>query len=429
MKATVERTPLPTGREAADVLVVGASAAGLSTVEALRRQGYAGRVTVLGAETHPPYDRPPLSKQVLAGLWDPGRAQLRSREALSALEAEFILGEPAVGLDPATRTVRTASGHTLSADAVVVATGTRPRAFPGQAGLAGVHVLRTLDDALALRDALLDSARLVVVGDGVLGAEIAATARTMGLDVTVAGPQHAPMASQLGPRVADLLAELHTGRGVRLRLGAGVRRLVGSAGAVTGVGLDSGEVLSADLVVVAIGADPVTGWLQDSGLRVDNGLVCDSRCRAGEGVYAVGDVARWHHDQLGALLRLENRTNAGEQAMVVAANILGGDRAYTPVPYFWTDQFDTKIQVHGFIPTGADTGADAETDTDADANADAGMTVVDGDPATGRFVARYRHAGRVTGVLGWNMPKQTRLRRQGVADALADGPARATALR
>ncbi|WP_329377856.1 NAD(P)/FAD-dependent oxidoreductase [Streptomyces sp. NBC_01716] len=425
MKATVERTPLPTGREAADVLVVGASAAGLSTVEALRRQGYAGRVTVLGAETHAPYDRPPLSKQVLAGVWDPDRAQLRSREALSALEAEFILGEPAVGLDAATRTVRTASGHTLSADAVVVATGTRPRTFPGQAGLAGVHVLRTLDDALALRDALraalLDSARLVVVGDGVLGAEIAATARTMGLDVTVAGPQHAPMASQLGPRVAGLLAELHTGRGVRLRPGAGVRGLVGSAGAVTGVGLDSGEVLPADLVVVAIGADPVTGWLQDSGLRVDNGLVCDSRCRAGEGVYAVGDVARWHHDQLGALLRLENRTNAGEQAMVVAANILGGDRAYTPVPYFWTDQFDTKVQVHGFIPT----GADAETDADADA----GMTVVDGDPATGRFVARYRHAGRVTGVLGWNMPKQTRLRRQDVADALADGPARATALR
>lgn len=411
MTATVDRTPRTPHREAADVLVVGASAAGLTTVEALRRHGYTGKVTVLGAETHAPYDRPPLSKQVLAGTWQPDRAQLRPPEALSALDAEFILGDPAVGLDAATRTVRTRSGRTLRADAVVVATGTRPRTLPGQAGLAGVHVLRTLDDALALRAGLLRAGRLVVVGDGVLGAEIAATARTMGLDVTVAGPQHALMAGQLGQGVADLLAELHTARGIRLRLGAGVRGLVGSARTVTGVALDNGEVLPADLVVVAIGADPVTDWLHDSGLRVDNGLVCDSRCRAGEGVYAVGDVARWHHDRLGALLRLENRTNAGEQAMAVAANILGGERAYTPVPYFWTDQFDTKIQVHGVVPAGAD----------------AEMTVVDGDPATGRFVARYRREGRVTGVLGWNMPKQTRLRRQDVADALTAGPARTSA--
>ncbi|MEV8350387.1 NAD(P)/FAD-dependent oxidoreductase [Streptomyces niveus] len=410
MRATADPISHTPQREAVDVLVVGACAAGLTTVEALRRHGYRGKVTVLGEETHPPYDRPPLSKQVLAGTWQPDRAQLRPREALSALDADFILGDPAVGLDAVTRTVRTASGRALRADALVVATGTRPRTLPGQSGLAGVHVLRTLDDALALRAGLLDATRLVVVGDGVLGAEIAATARTMGLDVTLAGPQHAPMAGQLGHGVADLLAELHTARGIRLRLGAGVRALIGSAGAVTGVGLDNGEVLPADLVVVAIGADPVTDWLRDSGLRVDNGLVCDSRCRAADGVYAVGDVARWHHDQLGALLRLENRTNAGEQAMAVAANILGGDRAYTPVPYFWTDQFDTKIQVHGVVPAGA--GAE--------------MTVVDGDPATGRFVARYRSEGRVTGVLGWNMPKQTRLRRQDVADALAGGPAAAT---
>lgn len=410
MRATADPISHTTQREAADVLVVGACAAGLTTVEALRRHGYRGKVTVLGEETHPPYDRPPLSKQVLAGTWQPDRTQLRPREALSALDAEFILGDPAVGLDATTRTVRTASGRALRADAIVVATGTRPRTLPGQSGLSGVHALRTLDDALALRTGLLSATRLVVVGDGVLGAEIAATARTMGLDVTLAGPQHAPMAGQLGHGVADLLAELHTARGIRLRLGAGVRALAGSAGAVTGVSLDHGEVLPADLVVVAIGADPVTDWLRDSGLRVDNGLVCDSRCRAADGVYAVGDVARWHHDQLGALLRLENRTNAGEQAMVVAANILGGDRAYTPVPYFWTDQFDTKIQVHGVVPAGA--GAE--------------MTVVDGDPATGRFVARYRSEGRVTGVLGWNMPKQTRLRRQDVADALAGGPAAAT---
>ena len=405
MRATVDRSSHTTAGEPADVLVIGASAAGLTTVEALRRQGFTGPVTVLGAEKHPPYDRPPLSKQVLAGVWEPERAQLRPEKALSALGAEFVLGDPAAGLDAAARTVHTASGRTLRADAIVVATGTRPRTLHGQEVLAGVHYLRTLDDALALRAGLSRSTRPVVVGDGVLGAEIAATARTMGLDVTLAGPQHAPMASQLGHGVADLLALLHTGRGVGTRPGAGVRGLTSSAGTVTGVALDNGEVLPADLVVVAIGVVPVTDWLQDSGLRIDNGVVCDSRCRAAEGVYAVGDVARWHHDGLGRLLRLENRTNAGEQAMTVAANILGADRAYTPVPYFWTAQFETKIQVHGSVPAGV--GAE--------------MTVVEGDPATGRFVARYRHEGRVTGVLGWNMPKQTRLRRQEVVDALAAG--------
>ncbi|MFE1962143.1 NAD(P)/FAD-dependent oxidoreductase [Streptomyces sp. NPDC059479] len=385
------------------VLVVGASAAGLATVEALRRHGYTGTVTVVGAESHLPYDRPPLSKQVLSGAWEPERARLRSREVLETLGAEFVLDDPAVALDAEALAVHTASGRTLRAGAVVVATGTRPRVLPGQDGLAGVHVLRTLDDALALRAGLLESVRPVVVGDGVLGAEIAATARTMGLDVTVVGPQSALMASQLGGSVAGLLGGLHAERGVRLRLGSGVRGLVGSGGRVTGVCLESGEVVPADLVVVAVGADPVTEWLDGSGLRVENGLVCDARCRAGSGIYAVGDVARWHHVGLGGLVRLENRTNATEQAMVVAANILGAGRAYTPVPYFWTDQFDAKIQVHGTLP------------------ADAGMTVVDGDPATRRFVARYHRHGTTTAVLGWNMPKQTRQHRQHVADALT-GP-------
>ncbi|MER6945192.1 FAD-dependent oxidoreductase [Nonomuraea sp. NPDC000554] len=391
------------------VLVVGGSAAGLATVEALRRKGYQGGLTVLGAESHPPYDRPPLSKQVLSGAWDPERARLRSQAALSALDAEFILGDPAVGLDTAPRTVHTASGRALRAGAVVIATGLRPRTLPGQAGLAGVHTLRTLDDALALRAELRAASRLVVVGDGVLGAEIAATAQTvgqsmgqnMGLAVTLTGPQPAPLDSRLGPAVAGLLAELHTERGVRLRLGSGVSGLDGHQGRVTGVHLDTGEVLPADAVVVAVGADPATGWLEGSGLRIDNGLVCDSRCRAAEGIYAVGDVARWHHDGLGALVRLENRTNATEQADLVAANILGDDRPYSPVPYFWTDQFDTKIHVHG-TPS-----------------ADAEVTVVDGDLAGRRFVALYRRNGTVTGVLGWNMPKQARLRRQEVADALS----------
>ncbi|MEU1215909.1 FAD-dependent oxidoreductase [Streptomyces sp. NPDC005790] len=376
------------------VLVVGASAAGLTTAEALRRKGYQGELTLLGAERHLPYDRPPLSKQVLAGTRTPDTARLRTPEALAALDAELLLGDPAAGLDPASRTVRTASGRELSADAVVVATGLRPRTLPGQPDAEGVHVLRTLDDALALRATLLTSRRLVVVGEGVLGSEIAATARSMGLDVTLAGPRPAPLLDQFGPMVSDLLAALHTGHGVRLRLGHAVGGLTVARGRVTGVRLDTEEVLPADVVVVAIGGAPATGWLTGSGLRIDNGLVCDSRCRAAEGIYAVGDVAAWHHELFDAPMRLENRTNATEQALAVADNILGADRPYTPVPYFWTDQFEARIQAHGRL------------------GPDAGVTVVDGDPTSGRFVVRYERDGRVTGVLGWNMPKQARLRRQ-----------------
>ncbi|HEX6354242.1 NAD(P)/FAD-dependent oxidoreductase [Actinophytocola sp.] len=376
------------------VLVVGASAAGLSTVEALRRKGYTSRITVLGDEPHAPYDRPPLSKQVLSGAWEPTRTALRTDIVLSGLDTDFILGDAAVALDPVNRTVRTASGRDLHADTIVIATGARPRALPGQDGVAGVHVLRTLDDSLALRKDLLSCTRLVVVGEGVLGAEIAATARTLGVDVTITGPLQAPLALQVGPLVSGLLADLHEERGVRIRLGTPVTGLVEEDGRVTGVRLGTGEVLPADVVVVAIGATPATDWLTGSGLRLDNGVVCDSHCRAAEGIYAVGDVARWHHEHQGRLIRLENRTNATEQAAAVAATILGDDRPYTPVPYFWTDQYDVKIQVHGQITP--------ESEVD----------IIEGDPATRRFVARYRDDGTVTAVLGWNMPKQTRLHRQ-----------------
>ncbi len=390
-----------TSPDCAHVLVVGASAAGLSTVESLRRKGYQGAITVLGDEPHTPYDRPPLSKQVLSGAWEPERAQLRPADHLMSLNAEFVLGDMATSLDAPNRTVHTASGRSLRADAIVIATGVRPRTLPGQGELAGVHVLRTLEDSLALRADLLGGPRLVVVGEGVLGAEITATARTLGLDVTMTGPLAAPLALQVGPLVSGVLAELHTERGVRLRLGTGVTDLLGADGRVSGVRLATGEELPADLVVVAIGAVPSTHWLEGSGLRLENGVVCDSRCRAADGIYAVGDVARWDHEKFG-LIRLENRTNATEQAAAVADAILGEDRPYAPVPYFWTDQFDAKLQVHGMI------------------RPDAEVEVVEGNVAERRFVAVYRSAGVVTGVLGWNMPKQARQRRQHIVDALFD---------
>ncbi|MGW0481485.1 NAD(P)/FAD-dependent oxidoreductase [Nonomuraea sp. NPDC003214] len=387
------------------VLIVGASAAGLSTAEALRRHGYQGGLTLLDAGPHLPYDRPPLSKQVLAGVWEPERVQLRDQARLDALGAEFALGDPAVTLDAAAREVTTASGRVLRADAVVVATGLTPCRLPGQDGLAGVHVLRTLDDALALRGDLTAGRRLVVVGDGVLGAEVAATARTLGLDVTLAGMGGTPLGAQLGDVAGALLARTHGERGVRLRPGVTVEELTGAAGRVTGVRLAGGELLAADVVVVAAGSRPATGWLEGSGLTLDDGVRCDSRCRAAAGVWAVGDVASWPHEGLGRRLRLENRTNATEQAQAVAANILGADRPYTPIPYFWTDQYDVKIQAHG-LPSPA-----------------AELTVAEGDPEEHRFAALYREDGRVTGVLGWNMPKQARVLRQQVLAAQPLAPA------
>ncbi|MEV4019334.1 FAD-dependent oxidoreductase [Nonomuraea angiospora] len=376
-----------------DVLIVGASAGGLAVAEALRRKGHQGGLTVLGAEPHPPYDRPPLSKQVLAGTWESRRAHLRAETELDKLGATFILGDPAVRLDPEAREVSAASGRTLRAQAVVLATGLTPSRLPGQDGLAGVHVLRTLDDALALRAHLLEGPRLVVVGEGVLGAEVAATARGLGLDVTLVGLGRAVLADQLGDPAAALLTRKHAEHGVRLRLGVAVEGLASESGRVTGVRLASGELLPADAVVVAIGSRPATGWLGDSGLALRDGVECDSRCRAGDGVYAVGDVASWQHEGLGRRLRLENRTNAVEQAQVVAANILGEDLAYAPVPYFWTDQYDVKLQVHG-LPS-----------------PEAEVSVVEGDPEQNRFVALYRLDGVVTAVLGWNMAKAARLRR------------------
>ncbi|MQY18874.1 NAD(P)/FAD-dependent oxidoreductase [Nocardia macrotermitis] len=387
------------------VLVVGASVSGLNTVEALRRSGFRDRITVVGDEPHLPYDRPPLSKQILSGAWRPERTLLRAPRVLADLNIDLLLGHRALSLDPSTRTVLTTSGP-ITADAVVIATGATPRALPVPDGTSGVHVLRTLDDSLALRDEFAANPRVVVVGEGVLGAEISATARQSGLDVTMTGPLHAPMAAQLGDLVATQLADLHTRHGVALRLGVGVQRILGENGRVSGVRLENSQILPASVVVVAIGAIPATDWLTDSGLSLDRGVVCDATCRAADGIYAVGDVARWPGNDVNSTVRLENRTHAAEQAAVVAANILGAEDVYRPIPYFWTDQYEVKIQVHGTITP------------------DARATVVDGDPAQGRFLVRYEREGVPTAVLGWNMPKQARMQRRILVDAQsAPGPA------
>jgi NADPH-dependent 2,4-dienoyl-CoA reductase/sulfur reductase-like enzyme len=380
------------------VVVVGASAAGLAAAEALRRRGYDGALTLIGDERHLPYDRPPLSKQVLAGAWEPGQVLLRDERALRGLDADLLLGQVAAGLDVAGRRVLLYGVGAVGYDAVVIATGARPRRLPG-AGLAGVHVLRTLDDALALRAGLLGGPRVVVVGAGFLGAEVAATARGMGLEVTLADPLPVPMHRQFGERAGALVARLHRDHGVAVRCGTGVSRFLAAAGRVTGVELADETVLDADLVVVAVGAAPATGWLAGSGVPLGNGVECDARCQAGPGVYAAGDVACWYNPLFGARMRLEHRMNATEQAIAVAGNLLGDDKPFAPVPYFWTDQYDTKIQAYGTFPP------------------DAEFRVLSGEPGGGRFTAAYGRRGTVIGALGWNAPpREVRTLRRLVAD-------------
>jgi len=374
------------------VLVVGTSAAGLATAESLRRLGHRGPLTLLDAEPHPPYDRPPLSKQFLAGQWERERLMLRPEPVLADLGACIRRGERALALDVAARSVRTDRAE-LQADHIVLATGLRPRTLAGRGGGDdAVHVLRSLEDAARLRDAVGPDSAVVVVGDGVLGSEIAATLSGIVRQVTLVGSARGPMAGSLGALGSALLADMHAAAGVRMVRGARAARVHGAGGPGAGVELEDGRLLPADVVVLAIGSVPCTAWLEGSGLALEDGIVCDPSGRAAEGVWAAGDAARWHHVGLGRDVRLENRAHATEMGLAVARNILGADRPYAPIPSFWTDHYGVRIQVFGAL------------------GHDGALEVVDGDAEEGRFVAVSRREGRTTGVLGWAMPKQARLR-------------------
>ncbi|MCX5250358.1 FAD-dependent oxidoreductase [Streptomyces sp. NBC_00201] len=370
------------------IVIVGASAGGLATAEALRRQGYRGSVTLIGDEPHLPYDRPPLSKQFLNGQWQPERLRLRPPAEIDALDLDLRLGNAATDVDRAERTVVLSDGRILPYDALVVATGVRPRRFPGSTGVSGVHVLRTLEDATALKARLARGQRLVVVGAGFIGAEAAAAARRLGIDVTMIEPAPVPLAHAVGEAVGRALTRTHLDHGVDLRTGVTVSEILLHDGRATGVGLADGTVVPADDVVVGIGSHPNVEWLQGSGLRLDDGLVCDQFCQAAPGVHGVGDVARWYNPLFGTTMRIEHRTNAAEQGMAVARNLLNPEnpRPFAPVPYFWSDQYDMKIQANGHL-----------RDHDE-------AVIVDGDLASRRFIAAYRKGDRLTGALSVGMP-------------------------
>lgn len=338
---------------AAHVVVVGAGLGGLRTVEQLRRQGFAGRLTLAGAEPHAPYDRPPLSKQVLRGDSD----DTTLATDLAALDVDVRLGRRAVALDGAGRTVEFDDGERLAFDVAVLAPGARPRTLPGAADRPGLHVVRTIDDARRLRAALTGASRVAVVGGGFIGCEVAASARTIGVDVALVELLPQPLIRVLGPTGAQVVTDLHRARGVAVHAGTGVAEVLGD-GRVEGLRLDDDTVLDASEVVVGLGVVPDVDWLAGSGVELDDGIRCDAGGRTSvEGVYAVGDAAQWFQPLAGRHRRVEHWTSAVDQAEVVAANIAAGApvRELDAVPYFWSDQYDVKVQAIGFVDGTHDT--------------------------------------------------------------------------
>ncbi|MET7657250.1 FAD-dependent oxidoreductase [Streptomyces sp. NPDC005486] len=378
------------------VAVVGASLAGLSAARSLRKRGYDGRLVVIGDEIHRPYDRPPLSKEFLAGTL--GEADLSLETDDEDLRAEWLLGARATGLDRTERAVRLADGREVRTDGLVIATGAAARMLPGTEGLAGVHSLRTLDDARALRDELARGGRLVVIGGGFIGAEVASTARALGLDVTVVEVAPTPLAGPLGATMGSVVSALHADHGVRLLCGVGVKGLRGES-RVDAVLLEDGRSIPADIVVVGVGARPCVEWLEGSGVELDNGVKCGADGRTSlAGVVAVGDCANWYDPRAGAHRRVEHWTGARERPDAAVATLLAGGAVEPGVPrppYFWSDQYGVRIQFAGHAA-----GADS-------------VTVEEGAADDRDVLAVYRRAGRPVAVLGMNQPRLfTRWRKQ-----------------
>jgi NADPH-dependent 2,4-dienoyl-CoA reductase/sulfur reductase-like enzyme len=374
------------GRQLRQVVVVGGGVAGTRAAETLRREGYDGDLTIVGAERHAPYHRPPLSKKLLTGKVHRAGVDLAPQ---FELEARVLRGASAIKLDMSARTIHLRDENkdlSMDFDGLVIASGAFPREWPGGPVPDGVLLLRTVEDCLAIRERLGSRPRVVVVGGGFIGAEVAASCRSLGLDVVLVEKAAAPLLGALGKEMATCWAELHRRHGVDLRVGVGVDAFAGN-GRVQAVRLTDGTQVPADLVIVGLGVTPATDWLEGSGLRVDDGVVCDATGAAegGTGVVAAGDVARWWHPLYERHLRTEHWDDAGRQGAAAARTLLAGpERAkpYDDVPYFWSDQYDVKLQMLG-IPT----------DYDA-------FEIIEGDPRAWEFMGAYGRDGRTIAVLG-----------------------------
>lgn len=371
------------------IVIVGASLAGLRAAETLRQLGHDGPITIVGDEGRMPYDRPPLSKQLLTGK---ASAEDTVLPVPGDLGADWLLGAPATGLDPSRRRVVLDGGEELDYDGLVIATGARPRLLPSAPPGPGVHYLRTLEDALRLRKDLDSSRALAVIGAGFIGLEVACSAQDLGVPTVVLEALPVPLERSLGPYVGRAVMGWHRSKGTDLRVGVGVDGILGPEAGVPGrprgVRLSDGSVVPADTVVVGVGVAPATGWLSGSGLDLADGVRCDgwlralSGGRAVPGIVAAGDVARWDHPGYGESVRVEHWTNATESGEAAARTLLLGEGAepFAPTPYFWSDQHGMKLQ---FVGRAGD-----ET------------VVLDGSFAEDRVLIAYGSGGRLVGALG-----------------------------
>ena len=390
----------------APILIVGASLAGLSALDALRAAGHDGEVIVVDAAPELPSDRPPLSKQVLAGTMEPEAAHQPLANKLAELDAEIRFSTAATALDAATRTVTFAGGTEVTAEGIVLAMGASPRRLPG-GELAGVHVVRTLADSLALRRDLGASPnRVAVIGAGFIGAEVAATCRGLGLEVTMIEAAPVPMVRVLPSAIGGFVADVHRDHGVDVRLGVGVSGLLADGDRVRGVELADGSVVDADVVVVGIGVVPSVDWLEGSGVPVGNGITCDETCLAAPGIVAAGDVAEWFNPHFGERMRVEQWEHAIEHGAAAGRRLLAGDdgEPFGSVPWFWSDQYDRTLQMAGRP------AADDE------------VVILDGTLEERRFVAGFRRGDRCTGVLGVNRPRHAIQARMRLVESLDWAP-------
>ena len=381
------------------IAIVGASLAGINAARTLRNEGHTGPIHVIDADPERPYDRPPLSKQILTGEWEPDRILLPA--AKEDLGLDLRLGSRAKAVDLGSRqlTIEGPAGavDTLGFDGLVLAGGAAARRLPETAGVIGVHVVRTLADSLALRAALdAGPSRVVVVGAGFIGAEVASSCRKRGLDVTLVEVLPLPLERILGVDMGRVCAEVHVRNGVDLRLGTGVLQLetesVDGIERVVGVHLTDGTTVAAEIVVAGIGVSVNTGWLEGSGLALDDGVVCDETLLAAPGVVAAGDIARYPSRRFGRSLRVEHWETAIAGGEAAARRLLAEaaglpPEIFDPIPWFWSDQYDRKIQLAGRpMP-------------------DDECVVVHGSTEEFRFVALYGNGDRLTGVLGMNRPR------------------------
>jgi len=377
------------------IVIVGASLAGVRAAETLRSLGFDGHITMVGDENHMPYDRPPLSKNFLAGEWEADRVALRKPEALEELNLTWKLGSAATSLNLEENSLTLASGETLTYHGLIIATGGVVRRLPNQPTIAGVHVLRTLSDAENLRNEIVEGTRVVVIGAGFIGLEAAATTSKRGAHVTVLEGLEAPLIRALGAEMGTAIGSVHTRNGVTVRCGVQVQSING-ADRVTSITLGTGEEVPADVVIVGIGVAPATQWCEGSGLTIRDGIVCDENLCAGPAhVFVAGDVLRWPNSlfaDVEADMRVEHWTNAAEQGAIAAKNLYASMyetelEPYAAVPFFWSDQFDARIQCLGRP------------------SANAQIDIVDGSVADGKWCAIYTVNNRLTAVLGVSKPK------------------------